>query len=104
VFAHKRSPDAVAVGYVAADVVSQSSKASAHGVSDAGVQRVAAQTTVFQLLASILTPFAAIHTQVHAFQKLLKNTAAARYGPSAAGLALIPFLPARLASLALGQL
>jgi len=119
---------AVAVGYVGADVLVQSSKASvrrspaharhapphtaahahqAAGVSDTGVAQTAAQTATFQvrgcerssasscrelrreltrraqLLASILVPFGAIHTQVHAFTKILKNTPAARHGPSA---------------------
>ncbi len=83
----------VAVGYVGADVVSQAAKASAAGANSAEVTRVAAQTATFQLLASVLAPFAAIHTQVAVFQKLLRNTPAARHGPSAAGLALIPFLP-----------
>ena len=83
----------VAVGYVAADVVSQSAKASMAGADSTEVARVAAQTTTFQLLASILTPFVAIHSQVALFSKLLKNTPAAKFGPSAAGLALIPFLP-----------
>ena len=83
----------IAVGYVAADVVSQSAKASLAGADRTEVARVAAQTTTFQLLASILTPFVAIHSQVALFSKLLKNTPAAKFGPSAAGLALIPFLP-----------
>ena len=84
---------AVAIGYVGADVLVQSSKAQAAGLSDTGVAQTAAQTALFQLLASILVPFGAIHTQVHVFQKLLKNTVAAKHGPSAAGLALIPLLP-----------
>jgi mitochondrial fission process protein 1 len=86
---------AVAIGYVGADVLVQSHKAQEAGLSNTGVAQTAAQTATFQLLASILVPFGAIHTQVHLWQKLLRNTATtiARHGPSAAGLALIPVLP-----------
>ena len=85
----------VAVGYVTADVVSQTAKASASGLSDSGVARVATQTATFQLFASILAPFVAIHQTVHLTQRLLKSQtgALARYGPTCAGLALIPVLP-----------
>ena len=84
---------ATSIGYVAADVVSKGANASAAGASREEVTRTTAQTAVFQTLASILAPFAIIHTQVHLFQKLLRNTPVAKHGPTAAGLALIPLLP-----------
>ena len=59
----------------------------------AQVRRVAAHATTFQLLASIIAPFLAIHTAVDLGKKALKNTRVARHGPTACGLALIPLLP-----------
>jgi hypothetical protein len=63
--------------------------------SSAQVQRVAAQTATFQLLASILAPFAVIHTSVGLAKKALATAPAvlARHGPTAIGLACIPLLP-----------
>lgn len=84
---------ATSIGYVAADVVAKGAAASASGATTAEVTRTSAQTAVFQGLASILAPFLIIHSQVHLFQKLLRNTPAAKHGPTAAGLALIPLLP-----------
>jgi fission process protein 1 len=83
----------LSVGYCAADVVAKGVKASDSGASSAEVTRLCSQTAVFQGLASIGAPFVAIHSQVHLFQKLLRNTAAAKHGPTVAGLALIPLLP-----------
>ena len=83
----------LSVGYCAADVVAKGVKASDSGASSAEVTRLCSQTAVFQGLASIAAPFVAIHSQVHLFQKLLRNTAAAKHGPTVAGLALIPLLP-----------
>ena len=54
---------------------------------------MAAHATTFQLLASIIAPFLAIHTAVDVGKKVLANTRVARHGPTACGLALIPFLP-----------
>jgi len=54
---------------------------------------VAAHATTFQLLASIIAPFLAIHTAVDLGKKALANTRVARHGPTACGLALIPLLP-----------
>ena len=83
----------LSVGYCAADVVAKGVKASDGGASSAEVTRLCSQTAVFQGLASIAAPFVAIHSQVHLFQKLLRNTPAAKHGPTVAGLALIPLLP-----------
>jgi len=59
------------------------------------VQRVAAQTATFQLLASILAPFVVIHTSVDLAKKALASAPAtlARHGPTVVGLACIPLLP-----------
>lgn len=54
---------------------------------------MAAHATTFQLLASIIAPFLAIHTAVDLGKKALANTRVARHGPTACGLALIPLLP-----------
>jgi hypothetical protein len=57
------------------------------------VRRVAAHAATFQLLASIIAPFLAIHTAVDLGKRALAHTRAARHGPTACGLALIPLLP-----------
>ena len=59
------------------------------------MQRVAAQTATFQLLASILAPFVVIHTSVDLAKKALASAPAtlARHGPTVVGLACIPLLP-----------
>ena len=116
-----RAPDAAPQrSYVAADVAHQTAKAHRAGAPPeearaprrrtkrrahpavakrlfccSQVQRVAAQTATFQLLASILAPFAVIHTSVGLAKKALASAPAAlaRHGPTAIGLACIPLLP-----------
>lgn len=85
----------VAVAYVAADVAVQTAGAATAGAPPAELARVAAVTTAFQMLASVVAPFAAIHTAVHVAQGALKNQGPRlrAFGPSAFGLALIPLLP-----------
>jgi hypothetical protein len=84
--------DAVAVGYVAADVVSQTSKASSAGLTGSALQRIGVQTFSFQMLASILAPFLVIHTVVDASKKLLKNSPALRCALEELGRNLSPVL------------
>ena len=55
--------DGVAFGYVGCEVALKANAASEAGATNAEVARVTAHTATFQLLASILAPFLAIHTQ-----------------------------------------
>jgi len=83
---------AVAVAYMVGDVVYNGYKASQHGED---VKRAVAHTTVFQLVASLLVPVAVIHTVVHQTQRLTKRVGRfTKWGPSIAGLACVPLLPA----------
>jgi fission process protein 1 len=55
--------------------------------------RVFVQRSIFQGLASLLLPAITIHTIVDVTAKQLKNTKYIKYGPTAAGLAVLPLLP-----------
>jgi len=84
---------AVAIGYCVLDVVYVGYVESKK--KNGQVARTVAERTVFQALASVLLPFAIIHTQVHVFHTLLhaRGGNLAKFGPTLAGLALIPLLP-----------
>lgn len=89
---------AVAIGYVACDVGYHGYLVKQRGNDDMCVARQTIQHAVFQGIASLAIPTIIIHTAVHQSQKILKGMPKASprlvmYGPSAVGLALIPFMP-----------
>lgn len=84
---------AIAIGYCIVDVAYVGYQESKK--KEPQVTRTVAERTAFQALASVILPFLIIHTQVHIFHKLLhaRGGALAKFGPTVAGLALIPLLP-----------
>uniref|UniRef100_A0A7S2CEJ7 Mitochondrial fission process protein 1 n=1 Tax=Florenciella parvula TaxID=236787 RepID=A0A7S2CEJ7_9STRA len=88
----------VAIGYVAADVGYHGYLEKQRGNDDMCVARNTLQHATFQIIASLAIPTIIIHTAVHQSQNILKGMPKASprlvmYGPSAVGLALIPFMP-----------
>eukprot|EP00808_Paulinella_micropora_P021890 g47538.t1 len=80
--------------YCLCDVAWNTKKAQEKGVDESGLYRYASKRAVFQAVASEALPTLIIHTQVHVFLKVFKRIGRfQRFGPSAAGLALIPALP-----------
>eukprot|EP00808_Paulinella_micropora_P009202 g5178.t1 len=80
--------------YCFCDVAWNTKKAHEKGVDESGLYRYATKRSLFQAVASMALPAVIIHTQVHAFQKVFKRVGRfQRFGPSAAGLLLIPALP-----------
>jgi fission process protein 1 len=58
------------------------------------VAQVVVQRSVFQVLASIVLPAITIHTQVKVFQKVFAKVGRfQKWGPTVAGIAIIPALP-----------
>ena len=86
-------------GYVFGDIAYSTYNAyKLHPQNTAFVKDRASRATTFQLLGSVALPFLIIHTTVSqsskVFAKYTPNLKFARmWGPSAIGLALIPFLP-----------
>lgn len=89
-----RATYGVAWTYVFVDVGYHGFKAKTEDAPDVEVVRAVTHAVTFQVLASILVPMCAIHTQVHAahlfFHKIRRFT---KWGPSVAGLMLLPALP-----------
>ncbi|KAI9096461.1 mitochondrial 18kDa protein, partial [Phlyctochytrium arcticum] len=86
----------VSFAYVGFDVAFEGMKARQAGLEDKEVARVVVQRSVFQGLASLFLPAVTIHTVVDVTGKLLKNrpkTTMVRWGPTVAGLVVVPFLP-----------
>jgi fission process protein 1 len=82
---------AVAWTYVAGDIAYHTHEARTAGRDPV---RAAAHATVFQVTASMLLPTLIIHSQVHLASKLARHfNRFVRFGPTVAGLALIPALP-----------
>mmetsp|Transcript_11256 Transcript_11256/g.38361 ORF Transcript_11256/g.38361 Transcript_11256/m.38361 type:complete len:204 (+) Transcript_11256:1026-1637(+) len=81
----------VAVAYIVGDVGYTTYKEYRRPGGDP--IRAAAHAATFQGLASLLVPAVVIHQSVHATQRLTKGTRLARWGPTAVGLGIIPFLP-----------
>lgn len=101
---------AIAIGYVASDVALNGYYEHHRGSPPALVAKTVAHSGLFQIAASLAVPFLAIHTSVklskeHIFVPLTKTESwkqkygkssgkmLRRWGPSAIGLSLIPFLP-----------
>ncbi|KAK3257966.1 hypothetical protein CYMTET_32969 [Cymbomonas tetramitiformis] len=81
----------IAFAYVGADVTYHGYKAQQEG---GDVQRTVTHAFVFQSLASLAAPTLIIHTTVHTAQKICKQLGRfTKWGPTIAGLALIPALP-----------
>lgn len=84
----------VAVGYVVADTAYRVYDAEEHGADEAEMTRVAVHSTLFHAVASIGVPMAIIHAQVHLWEGILKRYGRfTKWGPTVAGLAIIPALP-----------
>ncbi|KAK5672476.1 hypothetical protein BDV3_002843 [Batrachochytrium dendrobatidis] len=86
----------VSFAYVGIDVAYEGYKSSLRGDSPMEVTRTVVERTIFQGLASLLLPAITIHSVVDLTTKALKNTsinALKRWGPTAAGLAVLPVLP-----------
>lgn len=83
--------------YVIGDVLYQGKQASeAEGSNNVTVARKMAEVFTFQSIASVALPTLLIHTAVSTTQKALANNSNltfVRFGPMAAGFALIPLLP-----------
>ncbi|KAJ3073205.1 hypothetical protein HDU98_002024 [Podochytrium sp. JEL0797] len=87
---------AVSWAYVLGDVGYEAYKMRQHGAQDIDVARTAMERGIFQSLASMLFPAYTVHWVVHQASNALKNAKPGmlkRLGPSAAGLAIIPFAP-----------
>eukprot|EP00299_Pterocystis_sp_00344_P008732 c3425_g1_i1.p1 GENE.c3425_g1_i1~~c3425_g1_i1.p1 ORF type:complete len:244 (+),score=46.99 c3425_g1_i1:36-767(+) len=81
--------------YCAGDVAYEAYKAKTHhGVQGSELTQLVVERSIFQAVASMLIPATLIHTQVHIFHKITHKIGRfQRWGPSAAGLMLIPFFP-----------
>ena len=92
-----RSMYGVAFGYVFTDIYMQSYATWRDSKGDKNLTcRVGLETATFQILGSLIMPTIIIHTAVHQAQKAVAkstNVALKRYGPTALGLVIIPFLP-----------
>eukprot|EP00667_Euglena_gracilis_P018999 EG_transcript_20265 len=86
---------AVSWGYCAGDVAYEAYKAhSRHGVQGGELAQLVVERSIFQSVASMLLPAATIHTAVHCTMHLTHRWPRAhKWGPTAAGLALVPLLP-----------
>ena len=88
----------ISFGYVAGDVAWTGYLEKERKSSDMMIARQCTETTVFQLIASLAIPTAAIHTTVHQTHAALTRLPKApplvhRWGPSAVGLMMMPLLP-----------
>jgi len=81
--------------YVLGDVGWEGYKAHAHQKQPPReVAAVVTERLLFQSLASMIIPAFMIHTQVKFFQKVCKRVGRFnKWGPTFAGLVLVPFLP-----------
>ena len=88
---------AVSIGYVVGDVAYECYADYHHGVRDSHLYHNTAKRAVFQGIASLAIPAFVIHTAViqskKHFWKTFSNARLKTLGPTATGLALIPFLP-----------
>jgi fission process protein 1 len=85
----------VSWAYVLGDVGFESYQLSNHhGVGGADLYAMTAKRMVFQSIASMALPAFTIHTVVHEMKKVCKKAGKyQKWGPSACGLAIVPFLP-----------
>jgi fission process protein 1 len=90
-----RSAYGISWAYVFGDVGFEAYQLSNHhGVSGADLYAMTIKRTVFQSIASMALPAFTIHTVVHEMKKVCKKVGKyQKWGPSACGLAIVPFLP-----------
>jgi fission process protein 1 len=82
---------AVAIAYVVTEIGLTTHRAQSKGED---VKRAFAQVTTFQMLGSLIVPSIVLHTGVSQATKVfIKVQRFQRWGPSAVGLAMIPFMP-----------
>lgn len=88
---------AISWGYVVADVSYEGYKEYKRGGDAMDITNTVAKRTVFQSLASMALPALTIHTQVRVAatlcKKYISNPFMLKWGPTGAGLILLPFLP-----------
>ncbi|KAJ3288927.1 hypothetical protein HDU79_004456 [Rhizoclosmatium sp. JEL0117] len=86
----------VSWAYVLGDVGFETYKMKMKGAPDVDLARTALERGIFQSLASMMFPAYTVHWVVHQSSHFFKNAKPGmikRFGPSAIGLATIPFLP-----------
>ena len=84
----------VSWAYCGVDVAYEGWKEHKKGKEAKEVGWIVLERSIFQALASMLLPAATIHTQVHVFQHVFKRIGKfQKWGPTVAGLALLPVLP-----------
>ena len=90
-----KSAYGISWAYVFGDVAFEGYQMSNHhGVSGTDLYAVTAKRMVFQSIASMALPAFTIHTVVHQMKHLTKKIGRfQKWGPSACGLAVVPFLP-----------
>eukprot|EP00842_Homolaphlyctis_polyrhiza_P006817 jgi/Hompol1/724/HPOL_005396-RA len=87
---------AISFAYVGADVIYEGLMSHKRGDNQTEITRTVVQRSVFQGLASLLLPAITIHSVVHFAEGQLKNASSRvlrMWGPTAAGLMVIPALP-----------
>lgn len=83
--------------YCLGDVAYETHKRSQEGMKGVDLVRFGTERATFQAVASMAIPAFMIHSQVKIVQRITNRFGVAqRWGPSVAGLALIPFLPVLL--------
>ena len=90
---------AVAIGYCFADVGFEAYKLHKRGYVNEkqvpmSMTQLVVERSTFQAVASITVPFLVIHTTVDVVKKICEKAGRfKKWGPSVAGLCIIPFLP-----------
>jgi len=85
---------ALSWAYVIVDVAIEGIKSYRRKLPRNEILGVVTERSIFQSLASMIFPAMIIHTQVKIFQKILKRVGLfQKWGPTVAGLAIVPFLP-----------
>ncbi len=84
---------AISWGYVLFDCANEGYKQKKHGHDNNHIIRAVTERALFQSIASMALPAFTIHTTVNIFKSVLKNGRYQRWGPTIAGLGVVPFLP-----------
>jgi len=85
---------AISWAYVAGDVAFEGYKAHKKENTAKQIFGVVTERAIFQAFASMIVPAIVIHTQVKYAQKFFRHVGRfQKWGPTLAGLALVPFLP-----------
>ena len=90
----------VAIGYCFADVGWEAYKLhkrgyiNEHTKKPLSMSQLIVERSTFQAIASVIVPFLVIHTTVDTVKKVTKKYGRfQKWGPTIAGLSIIPFLP-----------